>query len=69
MLNQLITSELDLLPMTNSPKAYMWVGLNYTDDEKGVIEKLAVRFRSEEMSEHFKSKIDSILKVIINFFH
>ncbi|XP_077300108.1 ranBP2-like and GRIP domain-containing protein 3 [Arctopsyche grandis] len=62
VLNQLITTELDLMPMTNSPKAFMWVGLNYTDDEKGVVEKLAVRFRTEDIAASFKSKVDSILE-------
>lgn len=63
VLNQLITNDLNLLPMPNSPKALMWVGMNYTDDEKGVVEKLAVRFRNEKLMQNFDEKVKSIVEV------
>lgn len=52
-----------MLPMPNSPKALMWAGMNYTDDEKGVVEKLAVRFRNEQLMQKFDDKVKSIIEV------
>ena len=53
--NFLITElpSCELKPMANSDKAYMWVCNDFSDGE-GVLDKLAIRFKSAEQAEQFK---------------
>lgn len=58
VLNQLITSELHISPMENSPKAFCWVGMNYAESNEGEAEQLAIRFKNEELANNFKKTIE-----------
>lgn len=64
VLNQLITSDLDVQPMSTSDKAWMWAGHNYSDDELK-LEKLAVRFKSVEMAKQFNDVIQGVICKVI----
>ncbi|KAJ8969538.1 hypothetical protein NQ317_008618 [Molorchus minor] len=61
VLNQLILPNLELQPMMTSDKAWMWAGYNYTEDENS-LEKLAVRFKNEELAKQFYNAVQGVLK-------
>lgn len=58
VLNQLITSDLHISNMNNSPKAFCWVGMNYAESTEGEAEQLAIRFKNEELANNFKKIIE-----------
>lgn len=63
VLNQRITSDLELQPMNTSDKAWVWAGMNYSEDETK-LEQLAVKFKNTELAQAFKKCIDeTVLKV------
>ncbi|KAJ8957126.1 hypothetical protein NQ318_007342 [Aromia moschata] len=61
VLNQLIVPSLELQPMLMSDKAWMWAGYNYTDEENN-LEKLAVRFKYEELAKQFYNAVQDVIK-------
>lgn len=62
VLNQLMTRELHLMPMAKSERAFMWAGLNYTEDNPaGEVEKLAVRFTNQDQAKDFSGRVQNIL--------
>ncbi|KAL1491802.1 hypothetical protein ABEB36_012345 [Hypothenemus hampei] len=63
VLNQRITPDLDLQPMTMSDKAWIWAGMNYSEDETK-LEQLAVRLKNVEMAQTFKKCVDEVLKKV-----
>ncbi|XP_044766754.1 E3 SUMO-protein ligase RanBP2-like isoform X2 [Coccinella septempunctata] len=63
VLNQLITANLDLQPMTTSDRAWVWAGHNFIEDEMK-LEKLAVRFKYEETAKKFQECVQECLKKI-----
>jgi E3 SUMO-protein ligase RanBP2 len=62
VLNQLITSDLHISSMENSPKAFCWVGMNYAESTDGEVEQLAIRFKNEELANNFKKIIEECQK-------
>lgn len=60
VLNQLITSDLDLQPLQSSDRAWLWGGVNYTDDGSQ-LEKLAARFKNPELAEKFRQSVQDVL--------
>ncbi|CAG9803980.1 unnamed protein product [Chironomus riparius] len=58
VLNQLITFDLHISSMENSPKAFCWVGMNYAESIDGEVEQLAIRFKNEELANNFKKVIE-----------
>lgn len=57
VLNLLLTSDLEFLPLQTSDKAWMWAGMNYAEEPYGV-EQLAVRFKSSDLAKQFKQVVD-----------
>lgn len=66
VLNQLITPDLDLQPLSSSDKAWCWAGYNYTDDGSN-LEKLAVRFKNSELSKQFFSAVEEAIVAVKNY--
>lgn len=49
--------------MSTSDKAWVWAGMNYSEDETK-LEKLAVKFKNTDLAQAFKKCIDeTVLKV------
>lgn len=49
--------------MNTSDKAWVWAGMNYSEDETK-LEQLAVKFKNTELAQAFKKCIDeTVLKV------
>lgn len=63
VLNQLITTTLDLQPMSTSDKAWCWFGYNYTDDE-AALEQLAVRFKNTELAKQFFEAVQNAIQAV-----
>lgn len=63
VLNQLITPDLDLQPLSSSDKAWCWAGYNYTDDGSN-LEKLAVRFKNSELSKQFFDAVQNAIVAV-----
>ncbi|XP_045463199.1 E3 SUMO-protein ligase RanBP2-like [Harmonia axyridis] len=61
VLNQLMTTSLDLQPMMTSDKAWVWAGHNFVENEMH-LEKLAVRFKYEDTSKKFKEAVQDCLR-------
>lgn len=60
----LIFSDLELLPMKNSDRAWTWAGRNYAEST-GEQETLAVRFKSVALATNFYDKIQECVKVLL----
>lgn len=63
VLNQLISLDFNLQPMSSSDKAWLWGGYNYAEDEMA-LEKLAARFKNTEMANTFFNAIQTILNTM-----
>ncbi|XP_049887587.1 E3 SUMO-protein ligase RanBP2-like [Pectinophora gossypiella] len=57
VLNMLIFSDMELLPMKNSDRAWTWAGRNFAENPQGEQETLAVRFKSIDLAITFQQKI------------
>lgn len=57
VLNHAITSDLNISPMNNSGKAFVWAAMNHAEDGPQ-LEQLAVRFKNEEIARNFKSLLE-----------
>ncbi|XP_061853236.1 ranBP2-like and GRIP domain-containing protein 4 isoform X2 [Colius striatus] len=55
--NHVITKEMNLVPSDTSNNALIWTATDYADGEVKV-EQFAVRFKSQEMANSFKSKFE-----------
>lgn len=62
VLNQLITEDIHLTPMNNSPKAFCWSGMNYAEGGEGEAEQLAVRFKNEDIASNFLAKLNDSME-------
>lgn len=61
VLNQPVRSSFKMTPMNNSPKAFNWAGLNFSESAAGDAEQLAIRFKNEDLASSFKRTIDACL--------
>merc|ERR1739838_478072 len=43
----------ELKPMANSDKAWMWACKDFSDDNEGALEKMAIRFKNKEEADAF----------------
>jgi E3 SUMO-protein ligase RanBP2 len=57
--NFLITSDVEFRPLSTSTQAWMWAGINYAEQEP-CAEQLAVKFKSPDLAQQFKTHIDKI---------
>ncbi|XP_026563146.1 ranBP2-like and GRIP domain-containing protein 4 isoform X1 [Pseudonaja textilis] len=55
--NHIITKAIDLKPLNSSNNAMVWTATDYADGEAKV-EQLAVRFKTQELADTFKKKIE-----------
>lgn len=62
VLNMLLFADLELHPMKNSDRAWIWAGINYAEDPSGQQETLAVRFKSIELFNEFGNKVVQCIK-------
>ncbi|KAL4715252.1 hypothetical protein ACJJTC_007834 [Scirpophaga incertulas] len=56
--NHIITSEMEIQPMKNETKAYFWVANDFAD-ERVVLEKFCVRFKSPDIALEFYNKFEA----------
>lgn len=66
VLNQLITPDLFLQPMSTNEKAWCWGGYNYSEDDH-CLEKLAARFKNTELSKQFYDTIQVAIKAVTDY--
>lgn len=57
--NFLITPDVMFRPLSMSQQAWMWAGMNHTQEES-CVEQLAIKFKSPELAKQFKELIDKI---------
>ncbi|KAL4232099.1 E3 SUMO-protein ligase RanBP2 [Mactra antiquata] len=58
--NHLLTSDIKMTRMATSETSWCWIAQDYADGE-AKIEQLAVKFKTIDLAETFKSKVDEIL--------
>lgn len=63
VLNQKISKSLHLQPMDNSPKAFVWTGLNFAESTEGEAEQLAARFKNEDLANKFLEKVNETIEL------
>ncbi|KRT82310.1 hypothetical protein AMK59_3921, partial [Oryctes borbonicus] len=66
VLNQLITPDFSLQPMSTNEKAWCWGGYNYSEDDH-CLEKLAARFTSVELSRQFYKIIQTAIEAVKDY--
>uniref|UniRef100_A0A1Q3F444 Putative nuclear pore complex component n=1 Tax=Culex tarsalis TaxID=7177 RepID=A0A1Q3F444_CULTA len=57
VLNHAISSDLQITPMNNSGKAFVWGAMNHAE-EGPQLEKLAARFKNEDLAASFKAVLE-----------
>lgn len=62
--NFLITPDVEFKPLSTSDKAWVWAGMNYIDQEP-TVEQLAVKFKTLELAQEFKTHIDKIQQELL----
>lgn len=65
VLNQLISTDFNMSPMNNSPKAFCWAGMNYAENP-GEAEQLAIRFKNEDLASSFKKSMDECVEKLMS---
>lgn len=63
VLNQLITVDLDLQPLSTSDKAWCWGGYNHTDDGSS-LERLALRFKNSDLARLFFETVQKAVAAV-----
>jgi hypothetical protein len=67
VLNQSLTSQFSVRPLSTDDKALSWISMNFSDvSDKFVPEKLAARFRSVEVKTGFQEAIASCVLKLSN---
>lgn len=62
VLNQRITPSLNLQPLSTSKNSWCWGGMNMTEEsDEPVLEKLAARFKTEEIANTFRKKVNDCI--------
>lgn len=64
VLNHIISDDITITPMQSSAKAFVWGAMNYTD-EGPALEKLAARFKNEQLAAAFKKSVDGCVEEIL----
>lgn len=57
VLNHALNSDLQITPMNNSGKAFVWGAMNHAE-EGPQLEKLAARFKNEDLAASFKAVLE-----------
>lgn len=65
----LLFADLELHPMKNSDRAWIWAGINYAEDPSGQQETLAVRFKSIELFNEFGNKVAQCIQVSVRYLY
>jgi len=61
--NHLISVEMQLKAMASSETAWCWYAMDYSEgNEEGSLDQLAVRFKTKDTAEDFKSKFEACQK-------
>lgn len=61
--NHYLTKDMTLTAMKNNPRAYIWVANDFAD-EKVVLEKLCVKFKTEEYAKAFYAAFEKAKKAL-----
>ncbi|XP_059481813.1 E3 SUMO-protein ligase RanBP2-like [Neocloeon triangulifer] len=57
VLNQLLTTDLEMKPKKQTKNALLWSGFNHAEGE-GKFEELAIKFKNQELVDNFREKIE-----------
>lgn len=63
VLNHVIAADFQINPMNTSGKAYLWGAMNYSEEGSNV-EKLAARFKNEDLAIKFKFEVDKCIDTL-----
>ncbi|KAG8452024.1 hypothetical protein GDO86_003996 [Hymenochirus boettgeri] len=63
--NHWITTTMNLKPLTGSDRAWMWMANDFSDGD-AKLEQLAVKFKTPEQAEDFKSKFDECQRLLLD---
>lgn len=60
VLNMALNTDLQISPMKQSDKAFVWVGQNYAEEQgNGELESLSVRFKNADLAKKFYDTVQS----------
>lgn len=58
-----LTADLQISPMKQSDKAFIWVGQNFAEEqENGELESLSVRFKNADLAKKFNDTVQSCVE-------
>lgn len=66
VLNMLIHTDIDLLPMKNTETAWTFAGRNFAENATGSYEMLAVRFKNTDLANTFRDRVNQCVRVSTN---
>ena len=67
VLNHAITPDMEIKPMKQSDKAFVWATQNYADESGGAVESLSVRFKNASSAQNFELKyLDCVTRLRID---
>lgn len=63
VLNMALTADLQINPMKQNDKAFIWVGQNFAEEqENGELESLSVRFKNADLATKFNNTVKSCVE-------
>ncbi|CAJ0916275.1 unnamed protein product, partial [Ranitomeya imitator] len=63
--NHLITTTMNLKPLSGSDRAWMWMASDFSDGD-AKLEQLAAKFKTVEQAEDFKSKFEECQRLLLD---
>ncbi|KAM3935490.1 E3 SUMO-protein ligase RanBP2-like isoform 2-T2 [Leptodactylus fuscus] len=63
--NHLITTTMNLKPLSGSDRAWMWMASDYSDGD-AKLEQLAAKFKTPEQAEEFKNKFEECQRLLLD---
>ncbi|XP_059577016.1 ranBP2-like and GRIP domain-containing protein 4 isoform X2 [Alligator mississippiensis] len=63
--NHLITTTMNLKPLSGSDKAWMWLASDFSDGDAR-LEQLAAKFKTPEQAEEFKQKFEECQRLLLD---
>lgn len=63
VLNMALTADLQINPMKQSDKAFVWVAQNFAEEqENGEVESLSVRFKYADLASKFHNTVQKCIE-------
>ncbi|XP_035250343.1 E3 SUMO-protein ligase RanBP2 isoform X2 [Anguilla anguilla] len=63
--NHLITTTMNLKPLSGSDRAWMWLANDFSDGD-AKLEQLAAKFKTQELAEEFKQKFEECQRLLLD---